>query len=620
MCSGGHATLYASSFAAMTLHYVGELSSLPDAKKAGWVDYLNMWQEPETGWFIGPELNSEEMILPRFEWDYHTMHLTCHVLPALHLLGGRPTHPLNSACRFLDLSYLRQWLDRRDLGRSAWLEGNYLLFVGQLLVYLRDFQGHPESNEALRVYFDWLDSQQDPETGLWGTREGSSLAHAVYGGYHQLLVYYYCGHPVRYAERIIDSVLSLQHSDGGFEPVGGGGACQDVDSADILVNLGKRAGYRSQDIRVALQRLLESVLAKKMPSGGFVNRFGEPFMHHGILRTYVPPDLPDLFSTWFRTHTLALIYQFLNSEPLPDFSWRFNTTCSMGWHNPLLKHASQHHGVHQPPSFTHLERSPVIAPNYSNLQRMRAFMLGRPLKFLLRRVPVDLMLRLVIGILERYFSVHTSNEVLPFLLELDACLYPHLESLALEQTDRLLPSGWFARFSHKFFVERLLPEESVLHVGCETGSLTSAIATTIALDIVGYDMCVSKINFARQQYPHPRITFIVGDPLWKPPIRDFDAIVIHEVFEPTLKNPVYIEQLCATFHPKRILMRTPFSSTRWQTLLIEQMRLSDYDSAPLKADAQATKFMAQLDSLGLKVKDSKFLWGYTWLELICTFA
>ncbi|MEZ4681893.1 MAG: hypothetical protein R2932_47560 [Caldilineaceae bacterium] len=108
-----------------------------------------------------------------------------------------------------------------ELARCVWLEGNNLLFVGQLLVFLRDIEENKQAQLALDFYFDWLDSQVDPQTGLWGTNGYCSPFVAMCGGYHQLLVYYYEHRPVLRIEQLIDTVLALQHIDGGFSPKGG---------------------------------------------------------------------------------------------------------------------------------------------------------------------------------------------------------------------------------------------------------------------------------------------------------------------------------------------------------------------------------------------------------------
>lgn len=337
---GGAETLYASCFAVMIKHYTGTLSTLPTEEKEHWANYLNKWQDEETGRFIGLEISNSELTSPMHDWNHITMHLTAHVLPALDLLGAKTKHPLFFAHTFLDLSKLQRWLEQRDW-KDAWLEGNNLLFILQFLVHLRDRENLPEAQESLDMVFNWLDMNVDPKTGLWGTNGYCSTFVAMCGGYHQLLAYYHENKLMQYPERLIESTLSLQHSDGGFNPNGGGGACEDVDAVDILVNLYKRFDYKRSWIRSALRKALRSVLEKHMPDGGFVYNLNQPFMHMGIKRTVSSPNQSNIFATWFRTHTIALISEILTDEPVSRFDWLFNTVLSMGWHHSWDKSSRQ---------------------------------------------------------------------------------------------------------------------------------------------------------------------------------------------------------------------------------------------------------------------------------------
>ncbi len=54
--------------------------------------------------------------------------------------------------------------------------------------------------------------------------------------------------------------------------------------------------------------------------------------------------------------------------------------------------------------------------------------------------------------------------------------------------------------------------QSVLDVGCGTGSLSATLArVTGASKIVGIDLSKGRIDYARTQIADPRITFEVGD-------------------------------------------------------------------------------------------------------------
>jgi len=323
-------TLYGTCYALQTIQFLG--GSYKAAKKS--TDAILSFQDPETGLFRGPELTSWKPEQGALHDETHLLlHLTCATLPVLQGFGIAPLYPLAAAHAFCDKGYLHDWLDQRDL-HDAWFEGNNLLFVGQLLVYLRDHEKFDGAREALEIWFEWLDRMIDPNTGLWGTNGYCGVPNAVYGGYHQLLVYYYENRTIRSANRLVDSVLSLQHFDGGFRPWGGGGACEDVDAVDILVNLYKRYDYRRPAIKVALRRCVNHILSNQNSDGGFSYSKGEPYVHMGIPTTSSNVDESGAFPTWFRVHTLALIAQVLTDHPaLCDIPWSFSQHLSMGWHD-----------------------------------------------------------------------------------------------------------------------------------------------------------------------------------------------------------------------------------------------------------------------------------------------
>lgn len=326
---GGPATLYGTCYALLTRYYL-DPTTAPDERETR---FILDCQDEQTGLFIGPELAGHHPGPDeKFDREHLLLHLACATLPVLRQWNIAPRHRLGFAERFCDLDELARWLEARDMTR-AWLEGNNLLFVGQLLVDLRDHEKHPAAAAALAAWFDWLDRTVDPATGLWGSDGKCSHFAAMAGGYHQLLVYYHEGHPINAPRKLVDTVLDLQHADGGFAPGGGGGACEDVDAIDILVNLYKRQDYRRADIRAALRHALGHLRRMQNPDGGFVYKRDQPHTHMGIPHTDVPPNTSAMFPTWFRVHTLALIAEVLTDEPaLAGRPFQFNRACSMGWH------------------------------------------------------------------------------------------------------------------------------------------------------------------------------------------------------------------------------------------------------------------------------------------------
>lgn len=327
----GPVTLYGTCYALLGLHYL-DCSSiiLENAFKQLLVDTY----DPSSGLYNGPELLNFKPAEGALHDKRHLqLHLACSaVLPVAQQVGFS-LPPLSCAYRYCNISFLRDWCRSIDWV-NAWFEGNNILFVGQMLIYLRDVERHPGADDALRLWFEWLDSMADISTGLWGTDGYCSIVEAVYGGYHQLLVYYYENHPLPNTRGLVDAVLSLQHADGGFNPNGNGGACEDVDSVDILVNCYKRVDYRRPEIRFALRRCLHHILLTQNQDGGFPYNLNQPQSHMGIPGTEAAPNVSCTFPTWFRIHTLALISEVLPNAPqFRDLSFNFNRALSMGWHS-----------------------------------------------------------------------------------------------------------------------------------------------------------------------------------------------------------------------------------------------------------------------------------------------
>lgn len=324
----GPNTLYGFAYSVLGQHYLSAKAATFSAQ----LHELAKYQRDPQGLVIGPEL--EGLIAKpgaAHDLEHLCLHSTITMIPIcqeFHI----SLRPIEAAHKFCDLDYLQEWCRQRNW-KNAWLEGNNILFVGQLLVYLRDAEGYPGAQEALNWWFEWLDAEVDPITSLWGTQGHCSADAAVYGGYHQLLVYWHEDHPIANPEGLVDTVLSLRHSDGGFNLSGNSGACEDVDSVDILVNCYKRWDYRRAEIRLALWNCANHILATQNADGGFPYNRDNPQSHMGIPGTEAEANVSCSFPTWFRVHTLALCAEIIPEHPeLQDTPFQFNSYLSMGWH------------------------------------------------------------------------------------------------------------------------------------------------------------------------------------------------------------------------------------------------------------------------------------------------
>lgn len=325
---GMKGTLYGTCYALQTIYYLTNRSTISEQTR----DFILNCQDQQTGYFIGPEFQKFDFINNKHDNEHLLLHLLCTVIPFLIDFRIKPKYDFSDAKKFLNKEYLIPWLKRRDWS-DAWLEGNNLLFVGELLVYFRDIEKEPKAGEAMEIWYEWLENEVDPYTGLWGTNGYCNNFTAMCGGYHQLLLYYYDKRHIPNSRKIIDTVLSLQNVDGGFSPKGGGGACEDADAVDILVNLYKITNYKKAQIRCSLKRCLKHLILLQNKDGGFPYKKGIEQSHMGIPDTKAGINESTMFSTWFRVHTLALICEILpNEKVFLKREFYFNSFVSMGWH------------------------------------------------------------------------------------------------------------------------------------------------------------------------------------------------------------------------------------------------------------------------------------------------
>jgi hypothetical protein len=322
-------SLYTSCFALFIIELLDEVKGLRPSLKREWIDYINSHQIQESGYYKfggGISWNDSNTHKP----DYLKMQMTSWALQALDVLGGRPRYPLKFMEDFCTVEKLGKWLEARDWS-DPWYEGNMLLFMGVFLIdcYEKGIHGY---GELIDYYIDWLNKKQNESTGYWGINleDRDNLFNAMAGATHEYILYYYLNRSINYIEKIIDSTLSLQHKDGLFSPRGGGGACEDLDAVDILVNMSLRTDYKKEEIKNALLRAFHALKGMQNDDGGFVYRRNFSFCMSGLRRISSKPNESDLFSTWFRLYTIAIISQVIDIQPYSSFNWSFLKYPGMG--------------------------------------------------------------------------------------------------------------------------------------------------------------------------------------------------------------------------------------------------------------------------------------------------
>ncbi len=330
--SGTRPLLYASVYAALLRHLLGDLRKVTQEQRQEWIAYINSFQS-EDGLYRDLLLQNE--IAETEDW-WGWRHLTAHVVTALTCLGGKPVRRFSFLENIYGEKAAAQWIS----GLAWWNKpeniSNTVMNYGVLLQYERDFNENGHAGHALDEIFAFLDENQDSSTGLWGKTSNNpvGLSIGVQTAYHLLNLYFYDRRPVRYVDRIIDSCLGTQNRVGGYGVALNSSACEDIDSIDPLCRLCTCTGYRKSEIEASLEKALPWIPANQMADGGFVfNRFARFAYGHELMTT--GQEESHLFGTWFRTLSLGYISQVLAIPGINVDTWNW-VSCPgyQFWHAP----------------------------------------------------------------------------------------------------------------------------------------------------------------------------------------------------------------------------------------------------------------------------------------------
>lgn len=362
MSASSDSSLFTSLFALFVFDLFGEVGRWNPAKRNVWIDYINSFQDEGTGLFLPYPAYTDFGTKTDFQ-------LTSFCLSALHMLNGEPKYQLN---------FLNTWTHQDDVNRylteQGCLEGrpgsgNMAMFLAIFLSYQYD-KNESSAADNIAEWFYQHNKFQNRSTGFWGNGIRKQYYSGFQNAFHQFVVYNYWDQRIASYEKIVDSVIAIQDSHGHFTPTPGGGACFDYDAADVLINLGLKNNYRSNDIKKVLQKLFYAVLDNQNPDGGFCesnkiehsktytlaknfsNIFSGPkpllwfvrlamTMHLALKRghklnthwTNTGTDRyeSDLWSTWFRCLTLAEISEAIDIEhPVSKLEWHFQDFIGLG--------------------------------------------------------------------------------------------------------------------------------------------------------------------------------------------------------------------------------------------------------------------------------------------------
>lgn len=308
--------LYASIYAVMLEGLLGVLSHRSTEERKEWADYLNGFQNPGDGIYYDPAL-----VGPAYEhigiwnegWGKH--HMMGHIIIALARLGHTPRYSLVYLEKYFDTDYLMKWMDEFDFSADVWTASNYFMNLYTVLEYARDYMNEQRADHTIQVMADWLIQKQNADTGMWHSRDMAELDHlgqlkVVRAAYHFYPLFVYEGIEIPHRDKIVDAILPLQNSWGGWTVErGNSGACEDIDAVEPLIRCA--IPERRMEIQSAIRRSMVWQLACRNNDKGFSFYLRAQQEYGGHPLTTSLRDESSMFATWFRTLCIAYEMQYL---------------------------------------------------------------------------------------------------------------------------------------------------------------------------------------------------------------------------------------------------------------------------------------------------------------------
>ncbi|TFG15683.1 MAG: hypothetical protein EU531_08275 [Promethearchaeota archaeon] len=226
-----------------------------DTKK-GWIEEIQSYQNPKTGWFKDNYFNYKFRSPLTGQWQ----HATAFAVSALKLLGASPKYRFQFSKKLDTRKKVEKWLRKvPEWGLFFWPGSHRGGGIGAILATMgEDYYPH---DDFFQWYFDWLDKKADPKVGFWRLGWNHKLKkgltkHELGGAIHYYWIYEFMGRPIPFPKRVIDSTLKLQNDHGLWDddvPY-----CIDLDAMFALLRCQSLVKeYRREDIDQAIIKFLD---------------------------------------------------------------------------------------------------------------------------------------------------------------------------------------------------------------------------------------------------------------------------------------------------------------------------------------------------------------------------
>lgn len=294
-------SLYASVYACLISEFMPDLACRLSIEPSVWRRHFDKYQDPITGYFIDPEMRSRTFT--QTDW-WGARHLALHMANAYRSFNAVPPHRFHFLKDFKypeSFDVMFEVLDDDILSSDSDVDNQFMNVVC-LMQFERDYFAATDHNEIIASVKRRLLQRINPATGLWGgtPRNQAEASRAIQVAYHLLPIYAYDDQLSFDFELIVQGILKVENTLGGFGSDLNSSACEDIDASDLLILAYPFVSEETQSlINQSLKRHSIWVASNQMSDGGFTFRRLQSFTYgHSLL--HADRGCGAMFPTWFR--------------------------------------------------------------------------------------------------------------------------------------------------------------------------------------------------------------------------------------------------------------------------------------------------------------------------------
>lgn len=237
------ATPYGCAIAQNILYTINEMSTDIE-ERSDIIKVLQSFQNEENGLFENPG-------------NYET-HTTGFVAGALNLLDAKPLYKAIGFEAYKTKDGISQFMDKINWSKEPWLGAH--LGAG---IYASMLLTESVTEEWEDYYFEWLDRNADPQTGLWkkDALEGAPKFHYLASAFHYVFNYEYAKRALPYPKELLNTCIQAYY-DGECIDFSKAMGWADIDFTYLLARVQRRAGTKFEETQKILTEITDGLISQ----------------------------------------------------------------------------------------------------------------------------------------------------------------------------------------------------------------------------------------------------------------------------------------------------------------------------------------------------------------------